>query len=99
MDTAIKAQLQQLDNVFSAAKPVIQKAGEIIDFIGPYAVIAYTRGVQLWGEAIHYTSEIKMFLGFFLLFFGSNFVFTLVAVQAFMVIGFERTKKKCNCTI
>jgi len=93
MDTKFKSQLEQIDRVMVSAKPVVKKVGEFIDFIGPYAVIAYAKASQVWGDAQQYKSEIKILLGFFFLFFGGNVVYTLVAIEAFMVIGFERTKR------
>jgi len=93
MDTKFKSQLQQLDRIAESAKPVLKKVGEFIDFVGPYAVICYNKLLELWKQAEQYKSEMKIALGFFFLFFGGNVVYTLVAFEAFMVIGFDRTKR------
>jgi len=93
MDSKFKAQLERFDGVIQTAKPLVAKAGEVLDVVGPYVAKAYAKSKELYGEAGHYHAEIKIALGFFFLFFGGNVIFTMVAVEAFMLIGFERTKQ------
>jgi len=95
--------MKQFDSVYEKAKPFLTKAAVLLDNSGPYVSIALEKGQIGWDYCAKYSStykpELEILLGICLLFFGGNFVFTLMAFEAFCAIGFEQTKQNIHTLI